>query len=136
MYFVDDKKVEGAAVAGKEKASETGVTQGLNRGDFDAEANRLRTCSEPDLQKYRPHLDETDGMASDLEDSTDTGSSEELAHDKDTDEVCSAWSLHSSSTHQISLLLFERQPLLLAKSLSKGVIYSLGLFFLPLRPLT
>lgn len=94
MYFVDDEKVEDAAVAeaGEEKASETGVAQGLNRGDFDAEVNRLRTCSEPDLQKYRPHRDETDGMGSDLEDSTDTGSSEELEHDKDTDEVCSAWS--------------------------------------------
>src|SRR5688572_1748067 len=100
MYFVDDKKVEGATVA--ESGEETGVAQGLNRGDFDAEANRLRTCSEPDLQKYRPHHDETDGMASDLEDTSETGSSVELEYDKDADEVCSARPLHSSSTHQVS----------------------------------
>lgn len=103
MYFVADKKVEGEA--GEGKAPETGVAQGLNRGDFDAVANRLRTCSEPDLQKYRPHDDATDGMESDLEDTSETGSSEELEHDKDTDKVCWAWSLLSCGLpHQIFFL--------------------------------
>lgn len=102
-YFVADKKVEGEA--GEGKAPETGVAQGLNRGDFDAVANRLRTCSEPDLQKYRPHDDATDGMESDLEDTSETGSSEELEHDKDTDKVCWAWSLLSCGLpHQIFFL--------------------------------